>query len=136
MWTREIILLTITVFFARFGQGIQQGVSTNFFVHDLGLGGDQVLWLAGTREIPGLAMMFLAALMMRLPQSRRGAFALLLMGIGYGSFSFVRSYGALIATALIASMGFHNWMPLQSSLGMSLVGRERSGRESSLSLPL
>ena len=26
---------------------MQGGVSTNFFVHDLGLGGDRVLWLAG-----------------------------------------------------------------------------------------
>jgi predicted MFS family arabinose efflux permease len=128
IWTRDIILLTITVFFARLGQGIQQGVSTNFFVHDLGLGGDKVLWLAGIREIPGLALMFLAALMMRVPQSRRGTFALFLMGVGFGSFAFVQSYGALIATSLIASLGFHNWMPLQNSLGMALAGRERSGR--------
>ncbi len=128
IWTRDVILLAVTVFFARFGQGIQQGVSTNFFVHNLGLGGDRVLWLAGIREIPGLALMFLAALMMRVPQSRRGALALLLMGIGYGSFALVHSYGALIAMSLIASVGFHNWMPLRSSLGMGLVGRERSGR--------
>lgn len=128
IWTRDVILLAVTVFFARFGQGIQQGVSTNFFVHNLGLGGDKILWLAGIREIPGLALMFLAALMMRVPQSRRAALALLLMGIGYGSFALVHSYGTLIAMSLIASVGFHNWMPLRSSLGMGLVSRERSGR--------
>jgi predicted MFS family arabinose efflux permease len=128
LWTKEVILLAVTVFFVRLGQGVQQGVSTNFFVHDLGLGGDRILWLAGIREIPGLALMFLAALMMRVPQSRRAAMALLLMGIGYGSFALVHSYGALIAMSLIASVGFHNWLPLQSSLGMALVGRERSGR--------
>lgn len=128
IWTRDVILLAVTVFFARFGQGIQQGVSTNFFVYNLGLGGDKILWLAGIREIPGLALMFLAALMMRVPQSRRAALALLLMGIGYGSFALVHSYGTLIAMSLIASVGFHNWMPLRSSLGMGLVSRERSGR--------
>ncbi len=103
-------------------------MSTNFFVNNLGLGGDKILWLAGIREIPGLALMFLAALMMRVPQSRRAALALLLMGIGYGSFALVHSYGTLIAMSLIASVGFHNWMPLRSSLGMGLVSRERSGR--------
>ena len=128
IWTRNVIILSLTVFFARFGSGLQGGVSTNFFVHDLGLGGDQVLWLAGIREIPGLSLIFLAALMMRLPQSRRAFLSLLLMGLAYGSYALVHSYGALIAMALIASVGFHNWMPLRSSLGMGLVGRKRSGR--------
>ena len=128
IWTRNVIILASIVFFARFGQGLQGGVSTNFFVNVLGLGGDQVLWLAGIREIPGLGLMFLAALMMRLPQSRRAFWSLLLMGLGYGSYALVHSYAALITIALVASVGFHNWMPLLSSLGMGLVGRERSGR--------
>ncbi len=126
-WTRDIILLGLGVFFARLGAGINQGVSTNFFVNDLGIGGNQVLWLAGIREIPGLVLILLAALIMRVPQSRRGALSLLLMGVGYGSFAFVHSYGALIAMSLIASVGFHNWMPLQSSLGMGLVAKGQSG---------
>lgn len=128
LWTKDVILLALTVFFTRFGMGVTQGVNTNFFVDVLGISGEKVLWLAGIREIPGLALMFLAALMMRVPQSRRAAFALLLMGLGYGSYAFVQSYGTLIAMALIGSVGFHNWLPLQSSLGMGLVGRERSGR--------
>ncbi len=128
IWTRNVVILALTVFFTRFGQGLQGGVTTNFFVQDLGLGGDQVLWLVGIREIPGLCLMFLAALMMRLPQSRRAFLALILMGLGYGSFALVHSYGALIAMALVASVGFHSWMPLRSSLGMGMVRRERSGR--------
>jgi len=128
MWTRDIVLLLVTVFFARFGQGIQQGVNTNFFVDDMGLGGDQVLWLAGIREIPGLSLMFMAALLMRVPQAYRASMALLLMGIGYGCYAVVHSYGALLAMVLIGSVGFHNWLPLQSSLGMGLVSRENSGR--------
>lgn len=122
------MLLALTVFFTRFGQGINSGVGTNFFVNDLGLGGDRVLWLAGIREIPGLSLMFLAALIMRLPQSRRAFFALLFMAVGYGCYAFVHSYSALIAMALIGSVGFHNWMPLRSTLGMGLVGREKSGQ--------
>jgi predicted MFS family arabinose efflux permease len=128
IWTRNVLILALTVFFARFGQGLQGGVSTNFLVHDLGLGGDQVLWLAGVREIPGLGLMFLTALIMRLPQSHRAFWSLLLMGFGYGCYYFINSYTTLLALAFIASIGFHNWMPLLSSLGMGLVGRERSGR--------
>jgi predicted MFS family arabinose efflux permease len=34
----------------------------------------------------------------------------------------------LIAAALVGSLGFHNWMPLQSSLGLALAKKEHSGR--------
>lgn len=128
IWTRNVVTLAIVVFLSRFGGGLQGGVSANFLVRDLGLGGDQVLWLAGFREMPGLALMFLAALVMRLPQSRRAALSLLIMGLGYGSYALVNSYVALIAMSLVASVGFHNWMPLRSSLAMGMVGKERSGR--------
>lgn len=128
LWTRDVILLTLTVFLARFGQGIHGGISTNFYVNDLGLGGDGVLWLAGIREIPGLTLVFLAALVMHLPQSQRAFFSLLLMGLGYGCYVFVRSFGSLVTMAVIASIGFHNWLPLQSSIAMGLVGKDLSGR--------
>jgi len=69
-----------------------------------------------------------AALMMRWPLSRRAALSVLLMGVGYGLYALVHSYVALIAVALIGSLGFHNWMPLQSSLALALSDKERAGR--------
>jgi predicted MFS family arabinose efflux permease len=127
IWTRQLILMALTVFFVRLGQGFQSGVSANFYVRELGLGGDQVLWLSGIREIPGLLLVFLAALITKLPLSRRAALSILLMGLGYGAYALVNSYLGLIAAALLGSIGFHNWMPLQSSLGMALVPKEKSG---------
>ena len=127
-WSRHLFILAFTVFLVRLGQGLLSGASTNFFIDVLGLSGKQVLWLAGIREIPGLSLMFIAALVMRLPLSRRAAISLLLMGLGYGLYALVQSYTALIATALIGSLGFHNWMPLQSTLGLALTTKERSGR--------
>lgn len=128
LWSRDVILLILTLFLARFGQGIHGGISTNFFVNELGLGGDRILWLAGFREMPGLALVFLAALVMHLPQSRRALFSIILMALGYGCYAFVQSFGSLITMAVVASLGFHNWLPLQSSIAMGLVGRELSGR--------
>ena len=128
MWSPYLIILAVTVFLSRLGQGMFGGASTNFFVDVLGLTGKQVLWLAGIREIPGLALMGIAALIMHWPLSRRAAYSLLLMGLGYGLYAAVHSYTALIAAALVGSLGFHNWMPLQSSLGLALTEKENSGR--------
>jgi predicted MFS family arabinose efflux permease len=128
IWSSHLILLVISVFFINFGQGLFQGASANFFVDTLDLTGGQVLWLQGIREVPGLALILIAALTMRIPPARRAAFSVLLMGVGYGLYAIVNSYLALVAMALTASLGFHMWTPLQSSLGMGLASREHSGR--------
>jgi predicted MFS family arabinose efflux permease len=128
LWTPQLWMLASSVFLVSLGQGLLGGASTNFLVDVLGLSGKQVLWLAGIREIPGLSLMFIAALIMHLPLSRRAALSLLLMGVGYGLYAIVHSYTALLAMAVVASLGFHNWMPLQSSLGLALTRKEHSGR--------
>ena len=128
MWSDNLVLLACAAFLLSCGEGLVRGSRTNFFVDTVGLSGGQVLWLEGIREIPGLGLMFLAALTMHLPLSRRAAASVLLLGIGYGLYALVHSYTALIAVALVASLGMHGWMPLYPALGMCLTTKERSGR--------
>ena len=128
MWSSNLIILALTVFLVNLGQGLFNGVSTNFFVNVLGLSGRQVLWMTGIREIPGLSLMLIAALITHLPLSRRTAMSLVVMGIGFGLYAAAHSYIALLVVVVIASLGFHNWMPLSSSLGLALAKREHSGR--------
>ncbi len=128
IWSTNLLLLVISVFLINFGQGLFQGASTNYFVDTLSLSGAQVLWLQGIREIPGLLLILIAALSMHLPLAKRAAIAVLLMGIGYGLYAVINSYAALVLMALTASLGFHSWVPLQSSLGMGLASKEHSGR--------
>jgi len=92
------------------------------------MSGKQVMWNAGIREIPGLVLMGIAALIMHWPLSRRAAMSLVLMGIGYALYATGHSFTGLLAVALIASLGFHNWLPLQSSLGLALSAEHESGR--------
>ncbi|MBN2390507.1 MAG: hypothetical protein JXR84_07285 [Anaerolineae bacterium] len=128
IWSRNLILLAVTVFLNQFGQGVLGGARTNFFVDVMHLTGNQVLWLKGIREIPGLALIFIAAFTMRLPLSRSAAWSIFLMGIGYGLFAFVHSYTALLVVAVIASLGIHVWMPVHSALSMSLSTKDKTGR--------
>ena len=51
-----------------------------------------------------------------------------LAGIGYALFATVHSYTALLVVAVIASLGLHMWMPLNSSLAMNLSGKEQTGQ--------
>lgn len=71
IWTEHLITLAVATFLLNFGSGLLNGASTNFFVVTLGMTGQQVLWLAGLREVPGLALIFIAALIMHWPLRRR-----------------------------------------------------------------
>jgi predicted MFS family arabinose efflux permease len=128
IWSTNLMVLASALFLSRFGQELLGSVRANFFIDTLGLTGGQVLWLEGIREIPGLILMFIAALMMRIPLSKRAAFSLLITGVGYGLYAFTRSYTALLAVAVAASLGLHMWMPLNNSLGMCLSPKNQTGQ--------
>jgi predicted MFS family arabinose efflux permease len=128
IWTRNLIVFAIALFLSRFGQGLLGGARMNFFVETLGLSGGQVLWLEGIRELPGLGLIFVAALTMTLPLARQGALSLVILGVGFGLYAVVGSYTGLLVAAVIASFGFHLWTPLHSAIGMSLSTKENTGR--------
>lgn len=127
VWTTHLILLTAAVFLNGFGGGILSGVRTNFFIDTMGLGSDQVLWLEGIREVPGLLLMFIAAFTMHWALSRRAAAALFIAGLGYALFATSQSYIGLLLMVLLASLGLHLWFPLYKALGLSLSPKDREG---------
>ena len=120
--------MALATFFLRFGEGLLGGARTNFFVDTLGLTGGQVLWLEGVREIPGIALMFIAALTMRLPPKRQAAAWVAVIGVGYALYATVHSVGALLIVAVFTSFGFHGYQPLSPLLGMSLATESTRGR--------
>lgn len=128
LWTPNLLRLATAMFLISFGTGLLNGVGTNFYVDTLGLDGSQVLWLLGIREIPGLVLILVAAMVMHLPLSTRAALSVLLMGIGYTLFATIHSYLGLCVVAVVASLGFHNWMPVQSALALGLSTKQNAGR--------
>ncbi len=128
IWSTNLILFAAILFLDRFGEGLLNGARMNFFIDTLRLTEGQVLWLEGIRELPGLGLIFIAALTMRLPLLRQGTLSLLLMGVGYGLYALVGSYSALLLASIIASFGFHMWTPLHSAIGLSLSNKDNAGR--------
>ncbi len=128
IWSRNLILFALTLFLARFGEGLLNGARMNFFIETMGLNEGQVLWLEGIRELPGLGLIFIAAFTMLLPLSRQGVLSVFLMGAGYVLFAFIGSYSGLLLAVMIASFGFHMWTPLHKAIGMSLSNKENAGR--------
>jgi predicted MFS family arabinose efflux permease len=126
-WNKNLILLATAVFVLSVGMGLQSGIGTNF-MQELGLSGAQVLMQSGVREVPGLCLMFIAALAAILPLTWRAAVSVLIMGIGYALYATVHSWTGLVVVSVIASLGFHLWMPLNTSLGLALSDKQHAGK--------
>ena len=124
----NLLVLLACTFLDRVGEGFTRGVSTNFMVSTIGLSGTQVMWMTGIREIPGLLLIFIAVLLARMPLSRQASLALVLMGIGYALYAAANSFTTLVAVSLLASIGFHTWFPMHTSLGLALSDVKDSGR--------
>ncbi len=127
IWSRNLVLLAAAIFLLSLGTGLQNGVNTNF-MQELGLSGSQVLLQAGIREIPGLGLMFIAALVMHLPLTWRAIVSVAVMGAGYALYAAVHSWTGLAVVSITASLGFHLWMPLNNSLGLGLASTENTGK--------
>lgn len=128
LWTRDLGLTAAAVFFMRFGEGLLGGARMNFFVDTIGLTGEQVLWLEGIREVPGLILVLIAALTMHLPLSWRAAGSAAVLGLGYMAFALAQSYTGLLAVAVVASFGLHGYQPIHPALGISLATERTRGR--------
>ena len=122
------IVLAFGVFTYQFGDGINRSLNNNFFVEVLGMRPDQMGLWTSLREMPGLLMVFVAALGMRLAPPWLGALSLFVNGLGYGGFALVHNFGQLVVTSVIGSSGFHLWMPVNSALGLSVAKRETAGK--------
>jgi len=110
------------------GFGVYGTIFFNFIGQDLGISPDQLGLLESIREIPGLLTMVLAALVMTVAEPIVGAFALLLLGAGYINYVHVDSVPSLIGFSVVASIGFHMWMPISSTLALRLTSVSEQGR--------
>jgi MFS family permease len=133
---RGFIVLVLTAFSVSLSMGVQQSISPSFFRETIGMDGAQNGYLVAFRELPGFLLAFVAALLLRLGMARATGLALLIMGIGYASFSLGYTFTAIVLSSVIGSIGFHSWLQMQYALGLSLAkqGEEGSvlGRVSSI----
>src|SRR5687768_11495354 len=124
---RGFVVLVLTAFSVSLSMGIQQSISPSFFRETIGMDGAQNGYLVAFRELPGFLLAFVAALLLRLGMARATGLALLIMGIGYASFSVGYSFTAIVIASVIGSIGFHSWLQMQYALGLSLAKQGEEG---------
>jgi predicted MFS family arabinose efflux permease len=127
--SRELKLFVIASLVLGVGFSIVDTTFNNFLNARFSLSGFERSFLEFPREMPGVLVVFVSALLWFLCSRRLGTVALLLSVAGallIGFFS--RSYSIMVVWLFIYSMGQHLFMPVASTIGMELAREGKTGQ--------
>jgi predicted MFS family arabinose efflux permease len=126
---RELKLFVAASVMMGMAYSIYDSTFNNFVNERFTLTGFQRSLMELPRELPGVLVIFVSALLWFLCSRRLGVFALVLGAIGallVGYFS--PTYAALMLCLFVYSLGMHLFIPLTSSIGMEMAHEGQTGR--------
>jgi len=88
--------------------------------------------LESIREIPGAAIVFLSVFSVFFTESTLASICLFITSLGMFMFNFSSGFGSLILPLLLSSTGLHLFMPIRSSLALSLTKEGKKGKQLAL----
>ncbi len=125
--SRDLALFFLVIFLIGIGFGINRAAYSNLLEGDFGIGGGQLGILESVREIPGLLTVAVAAGTASLGLPHLGAASLAILGLGYAGYSMSGNLSVLVFFVIVASFGFHSWMPLRPVMAMALAKPGQEG---------
>jgi predicted MFS family arabinose efflux permease len=111
-----------------FGFQVWRALFNNFAVEELGVRADQMGLIQAIREVPGLVGFSVGLLALFLSEMRIAGLSVILMGVGIALTGRSDSTLSLVASTLVMSVGFHFFLPTNSSAVMQLVGEDEAPR--------
>jgi hypothetical protein len=98
----------------------------NFAVDVVGINGFQTGVIQSVREIPGFLALLVIFLLLVFKEQRLAAISVLLTGLGIALAGMLPSYGGLIVTTLIMSVGFHYFETVYQSLTLQHFNKKQA----------
>ena len=123
----SILLAAMSLAFG-LSMNTSNAVTTNYFADVLHFTGPQFGYLTAIREIPGLLLILITALLYRMSQQRLTALALVVLAVGVAGYALATSFWTVLPWVVLGSLGFHTVLQTQVALGMTLSAEAHSGR--------
>ena len=124
---RGFVMLAVMQLAYGFAYSANNSTVTNFFEDALHFSGPQFGYMTAIRELGGLLLIILMALLYRVSIQWLTAGAMLLLGVGLGLYGVASDFVSVIPWVLVGSFGMHTILQTQFSLGMSLTTQDKSG---------
>ena len=123
-----LTVVVLTNMLLTLGYELWRSLFNNFAVGELGVRADQMGMIQSIREIPGLLGLSVGLLALLLSEMRIAGLSVVLMGVGVVLTGRATSLPALIGSTVVMSVGFHFFMPSNSSAVLLLVGEDEAPR--------
>lgn len=125
---RDWVLILTGMFLMQAGWATYSAIFTNFVSDNLHIHPRDLGLVESLREVPGFLTVILAAVTVRMRESRVTAAALLVLGLGLIGYSGVHSLTSLVAVTMFGSVGFHLFMPLSNGLALGQASEGKGGQ--------
>lgn len=126
---RDVKYFIVAVTFFGFGNSLVEAIFNNFLDARFHIDGFERTLLEIPREVPGLSVAFVSALLAFLPSRRMAALAGFLGFFGLLSLAFLsRSFYWMMPWLFIYSLGQHLYMPVSQGIAMELAKQGQAGR--------
>ncbi|MEI7732139.1 MAG: MFS transporter [Verrucomicrobiota bacterium] len=127
--SRELRLFALGSFAMGMAYSVVDAVFNNYLNERFALTGFQRSFLEFPRELPGFLVVFVTAALSFLCSRRLGVVAMLLGLVGSLLVGFASpTYGVMMVTLFLYSLGQHLFMPVAQTIGMELAEEGRIGR--------
>jgi MFS family permease len=125
----EILMFFILISAVSLGNGLSDGVYSNYFKEVYHITAFQRGFIEFPRELPGLLCAVVIGILGFLGDLRVAFIAQVFAVIGVTMLGLLTpSFGVMLIFLFINSMGMHLFMPLQDAIGMSLAEQDQIGR--------
>lgn len=126
---KEILLYIIIVALTALGSGFSDGVFANYYKDAYNVTAFQRGFIEFPRELPGILCIVVVSILSFLGDIRLAIIAQFLSFAGIAFLGFLTpSFSIMLIFLFINSMGLHLYLPLQDSIGMSLINGEDVGK--------
>ena len=125
----EVMMFFILIAAVAFGNGLSDGVFSNYFKEVYHVTAVQRGFIEFPRELPGLLCALVISMLGFLGDIRISFLAQIMSVIGITLLGFFTpAFGIMLIFLFISSMGMHLFMPLSDAIGMSLAEPDQIGR--------
>ncbi|MCR9149660.1 MAG: MFS transporter [Rhodobacteraceae bacterium] len=125
-WRRPVALLVLMAAGMPIAFATWSALLNNFVIEAAGFSGVEIGWLHTVREIPGFLAVGVIAILWLMREQVLGLVMLATLGAATAVTAMFPSFGGLLATTMIASIGFHYYETVNQSLQLQWIEKVRA----------
>ncbi len=126
VWRGPIGLLVLMALAMPLAFSTWMALLNNFVIEAAGFGGVEIGWLQSVREIPGFLAIGVIAVILVMREQTLALVSLLALGTAVAATAWFPSFGGLLVTTMIGSIGFHYYETVNQSLQLQWIDKARA----------